>query len=110
MASPRIPMLLAFIEQKPRDPFPRYALALEYKNAAQLEDSRQQFDLLLREHPDYTAGYLHAGNVYLATGDRAAAARIYRTGIEACIRRGDAHARSELESALAAAGNIPDGP
>ena len=102
MASPRIDMLLGFIQQKPQDPFPRYALALEYKNAERLAESRQQFDLLIREHPDYTAGYLHAGNLYLALGERASAAKIYRVGIDECIRRGDAHARGELEGALSA--------
>ena len=102
MASPRIEMLLGFIEQKPQDPFPRYALALEYKNAARLPEAKEQFDLLIREHPEYTAGYLHAGNLYVAMGERATAAKIYRVGIDVCIRRGDAHARGELEGALSA--------
>jgi tetratricopeptide (TPR) repeat protein len=101
MASPRIDMLLGFIQQKPQDPFPRYALALEYKNAARLSEAKEHFDLLMRDHPDYTAGYLHAGNLYLTMGERSAAAKIYRVGIDVCIRRGDAHARGELEGALA---------
>jgi tetratricopeptide (TPR) repeat protein len=102
MASPRIEMLLGFIQQKPHDPFPRYALALEFKNAARLAEAKEQFDILMREHPDYTVGYLHAGNLSLAMGERAAAASIYRVGIDVCVRRGDAHARGELEGALAA--------
>ena len=43
MPPSRIEMLQAFIAQKPRDPFPRYALALEYKNAGRLEDARATF-------------------------------------------------------------------
>jgi tetratricopeptide (TPR) repeat protein len=102
MSSSRIDMLLGFIRQKPSDPFPRYALALEYKNAGRLDEARTEFDTLLRDHGDYTAGYLHAGNLYLALGLKGEASAIYQRGIDVCIRRADTHARGELEGALAA--------
>lgn len=102
MATSRMEMLRAFIAQKPRDPFPRYALALEHKNANQLEEARQIFAELMAMDPDYTATYLHAGNVLVALGLRDEARATYQTGIAASLRRGDAHARGELEGALAA--------
>jgi tetratricopeptide (TPR) repeat protein len=77
-------------------------LAQEYKNAGRLNEARDEFAVLMREHPDYTAAYLHAGNVSMALGARDEAESIYRRGIAACIRRGDAHARGELEGALSA--------
>ena len=40
MAFSRIDALLGFIQQKPQDPFPRYALALEYKNGGRLDEAR----------------------------------------------------------------------
>jgi tetratricopeptide (TPR) repeat protein len=95
-------MLLGFIRAKPDDPFPRYALALEYKNAGRLDDARVTFGDLMAAIPDYTATYLHAGNVLVALGKREDARAIYERGIEVCGRRGDAHARGELEGALAA--------
>ena len=55
MAFSRIEALLGFIQQKPQDPFPRYALALEYKNAGRLDEARATFDALMTAHPDYTA-------------------------------------------------------
>jgi tetratricopeptide (TPR) repeat protein len=94
-------MLLGFIQQKPEDPFPRYALAQEYKNAGRLEEARATFEELMARMPDYTATYLHAGNVLVALGSTAEAFEVYRRGVEVCGRRGDAHARGELESALA---------
>jgi tetratricopeptide (TPR) repeat protein len=100
MAFSRIDALLAFIQQKPQDPFPRYALALEYKNAGRLDEARATFDALMSAHPDYTAAYLHAGNTLLALGLRDDARAVYQRGVEACVRRGDAHARGELEGAL----------
>jgi len=93
-------MLLGFIQQKPGDPFPRYALAQEYKNAGRLDEAWATFEALMAAMPDYTATYLHAGNALLALGRRAEAADIYRRGIEVCARRGDAHAGGELEGAL----------
>jgi tetratricopeptide (TPR) repeat protein len=97
----RIETLKGFIAQRPQDPFPRYALALEYKNGGRLEEARETFAALMDAHPSYTAAYLHAGNTLLALGQRAEARAVYQRGVEACGRAGDAHARGELEGALA---------
>ncbi len=96
----RIEQLMQFIEANPRDPFPRYGLALELRNAGRLEEAERSFDELMASFPDYTPAYLHAGNLLAQLGKRDAAAAAYRRGIEACARRRDDHARSELEGAL----------
>jgi tetratricopeptide (TPR) repeat protein len=98
----RIEQLEQFIAQNPADPFPRYGLAIELKNGGLLEEAERQFSELIAIFPDYTASYLHAGNVLRQLGRRDEAGAVYRKGIEACTRRGDDHARSELEAALAA--------
>ena len=97
----RIETLTRFIAERPTDPFPRYALALEYKNSGRLDEARQTFEALMAAHPTYTAAYLHAGNTLLALGRSPDARQVFERGIEACARAGDAHARSELEAALA---------
>ena len=94
-------MLQSFIAQKPRDPFPRYALALEYKNAGRLDEAQQKFAELIELDPGYTATYLHAGNVLVTLGRRDEARTTYEAGIVAAVRAGDTHARGELEGALA---------
>ena len=96
----RIATFKSFIARAPADPFPRYGLAQEYKNAGQLAEARAEFAALMRDHPDYTAAYLHAGNVVLALGERDEARAIFERGVEVCRRRGDGHAMSELEGAL----------
>jgi tetratricopeptide (TPR) repeat protein len=101
MAASRIEKLRAFAEARPGDPFPRYALALEHKNGGALDEAWRTFQVLLDAHPDYTAAYLHAGNTLIALGRAAEARSIWQRGVEVCSRRGDAHARSELEAALA---------
>ena len=97
----RIDALLGFIRATPQDPFPRYALAMEYKNGGRLDDARTAFEALMASHPDYTAAYLHAGNTLIALGLRDEARAVYQRGVEACVRKGDAYARGELEGALA---------
>ncbi len=97
----RVETLRAFIASRPGDPFPRYALAMEHKNGGRLSEARDEFAVLMRDHADYVAAYLHAGNTHLALGDRDAARAAYARGIEASIRKGDGHARGELEGALA---------
>lgn len=101
MASSRIAALRAFIEQRPTDPFPRYALALEYKNGGDLEAAHAMFAALMQDTPSYTATYLHAGNVLVALGRRDEARAVYQRGVEVCTQQGDGHARGELQGALA---------
>ncbi len=100
----RIEMLRSFIDQRPTDPFPRYALALEHRNAGQLDDAWRAFQELLTHHTDYTATYLHAGATLVALGRVEEARDVYRRGVEACVRKGDHHALGELEGALAGLG------
>ncbi len=96
----RIEQLREFIATSPKDPFPRYGLAIELKNGGQLDEASKAFAELMQLFPDYTAAYLHAGNVLVALGRKDEAARVYRTGIEASTRKRDTHAKGELEAAL----------
>jgi len=98
----RIEQLRQFIAQKPDDPFPRYGLALELRNAGRLEEARQVFAELSLSFPEYVPAYLHAGNVLVQLGKRVEGAEMLRKGIEAAGKKSDLHARSELEAALAA--------
>lgn len=97
-------MLRAFVAQRPDDPFPRYGLALELRNAGDLEAAWGAFAELLEAHPGYTPTYLHAGNTLVALGRRAQARDIYRRGVEACRKAGDGKTAGELEGALAELG------
>ena len=100
-ASARMALLAGFVQQRPDDPFPRYALAMEQKNAGQLEAAWETFRVLLDRHRDYVPAYLHAGNALVALGRAAEARSVYEEGVAASVRGGDGHARGELEGALA---------
>lgn len=96
----RIDAIKKFVEQSPNDPFPRYGLAMEYKNAGRAEEAVATFGELQARHPDYVPQYLMHGNL-LASMHRIAEARaVYEAGIAAARKKGDGHALSELQGAL----------
>lgn len=97
----RIATFKSFISRSPTDPFPRYGLAMEYKGAGRLDDAWAAFEDLLAQFPDYVPTYLMAGGTLAALGRTAEAAKVLRTGVEVAGKRGDLHAKKELEAALA---------
>ena len=97
----RVETFKTFITRSPGDPFPRYGLAMEYKGSGRLREAWETFQELLEKFPDYVPSYLMAGGTLVALGDAEKAREIYSRGIDVAGRRGDLHARKELESAMA---------
>jgi len=96
----RIATFKSFIARTPADPFPRYGLAMELKTRGELAEAWAAFSELLTSFPDYIPTYLMAGGTLVALGRKAEAVEVYRRGIDAATRKGDHHARGELESAV----------
>ena len=97
----RVATFRTFIAKSPQDPFPRYGLAMELKSRGDLEGAHAAFSELMTGFPDYVPTYLMAGNLLVAMGRPADAAAAYQQGVEAATRKGDLHAKKELEAALA---------
>ncbi len=97
----RLATFRSFISRSPSDPFPRYGLAMELKTRGQLAEAWEAFAELIDKFPVYVPTYLMAGGTLVALGRKDEAATVYRQGIEVAHKRGDQHARRELESALA---------
>lgn len=106
--SSRLEEIQNIIAQIPDDPFPRYGLALEYKNLGQLEDARRAFDELLEKHPAYVPQYLMHGNLLVQMKDKAAARGVLEKGIAAAQAARNQHALGELQQALAAVVDAED--
>lgn len=98
MNKERINQLEVFLSQDPADPFTRYALAIEY-----LEDkpnrSRELFEELLKDFPDYIATYYHAAALLASQGEIKLAEKIYQLGIAKAEELKEFHALKELKSA-----------
>jgi len=102
--SARATALRALLEQDPKNSFVRYGLALDHANNGDLEGAVAEFRTLIANDPNYCAAYYHGGQTLEKLGRVADAAEMYRHGIAATHRTGDAHTRSELEAALSLAG------
>ena len=96
----RIEVIKKIVDQQPNDPFPRYGLAMEYKNAGQADDAHATFSELEARWPEYVAAYLMHGNLLASMHRLDEARRIYENGIAAASKKGDSHALGELQSAL----------
>jgi|SRR5512144_1920006 len=96
----RIATFKSFIARSPADPFPRYGLAMEHRTRGDLAEAWTVFSDLLESFPDYVPTYLMAGGTLTGLGRKDEAAAVYRRGVEVATRKGDPHARGELESAL----------
>jgi tetratricopeptide (TPR) repeat protein len=100
MTTTRLDILKSMVAQNPGDSFSRYGLAMEYRNAGDLESAMREFQELKRLNPDYSATYFHAGQTLERLGRTEEARAMYQEGIEITGRKGDLHARSELQGAL----------
>jgi tetratricopeptide (TPR) repeat protein len=104
MSSKRLLVLEKMTAAGSTDPFAWYGLALEYKGLGRHEDAVATFTKLRAIDAGYVPQYLMCGALLLELG-RAAEAREWLTlGIAAARAKGDGHAVSELETALAGAG------
>jgi predicted Zn-dependent protease len=76
-------------------------LALEYVNSGDFPTAESYFRRLIAANPDYVPGYqMYAQN--LAQQERPEDAKaLLAQGIQAAIRVGNQHARSEMEGLLA---------
>lgn len=98
--SNRLDILKSMVAQNPADSFSRYGLAMEFRNTGDLEAAMGEFHELKRLNPDYAATYFHAGQTLERLGKIEEARTMYQEGIEVTTRKGDMHARGELQGAL----------
>jgi cytochrome c-type biogenesis protein CcmH/NrfG len=97
----RTDALRALLADEPNDAFARYALAMELRQEGRAEEAMAEFRTLIATSPDYTPAYLMAGQCAQDLGLTDEAKAIYRQGVEACGRAGEAHARQRCAEALA---------
>lgn len=87
--------------RKPEDAFSRYGLALEYMNHGDGTAAEQHFRALIERNAEYVPAYLMYAQLLVRESRGEEARAILSSGIAAAIRKGDQHARSEMESLLA---------
>ena len=98
--SSRIEEIIAFIELAKDDPFPRYGLAMEYKNLGLFKEAHEAFLSLRRLFPQYVPQYLMYGHFLVQMKEMAQARACLERGLLEAERAKNEHARSEIAQAL----------
>jgi thioredoxin-like negative regulator of GroEL len=93
-------MLEEFVANKPDDSFSRYGLAMECMNGGDPAAADTHFRALLDRNADYIPAYLMYAQLLARESRAAEAKQVLSTGIAAATKKGDQHARSEMETLL----------
>ena len=93
-------MLEEFVARKPDDAFSRYGLAMECMNSGDPQSADEHFRALLQRNQEYVPAYLMYAQLLVRESRPEEARAILSTGIAAAERKGDQHARSEMEGLL----------
>ena len=100
MGTSRLDVLKGMVEQDANNSFARYGVAMEYKNVGDWGSASAEFEKLIAIDPNYVAAYFHGGQTFEKMGRTGDARALYERGLTACSRIGDAHTRSEIQTAL----------
>lgn len=98
--SPRMQQLQRMLEREPDDTFLLYGLALEYKKLNDASRAIEHLNRVIELDPGYCYAYHQRGLIQESLGETESAKQSYRQGIEAATKKGDDHARGEIEGAL----------
>ncbi len=96
----RVDALTKLLEQDPGNSFVRYGLAQAYAGSGRLREAAEAYRQLVDTDPLYVAAYYHGGQTLEKLGLAEDARGLYTLGLDACLRKGDMHTRSEIQAAL----------
>jgi predicted Zn-dependent protease len=84
----------------PKSSFARYGIAMELVKRGEVAAALQEFDTLISNDPDYTAGYFMAAQTLAKEERNPEAVERLKAGIACAARTGNRHALSEMQSML----------
>ena len=84
----------------PKNSFARYGVAMELAGRGETDASLVEFDALLANDPDYTAGFFMSAQTLATAGRSAEAIARLKAGIASAERSGNRHALSEMQAML----------
>ncbi|MFM9963481.1 MAG: tetratricopeptide repeat protein [Planctomycetaceae bacterium] len=85
-----------FLTSQPHDPFLRYGLAMCCASDGDTDAAQVHFQILLKEHPNYVAGYFQFAQMLARLDECEQAKPLLKTGIAVALRTGDSHAAAEM--------------
>ncbi len=96
----KIARLKEILALDPKNSFARYGIAMELAGRGETDAALKEFDALLANDPEYTAGYYMSAQTLSRAGRTADAVERLKTGISCAARNGNSHALSEMQGML----------
>lgn len=96
----KIASLREILAMDAKNSFARYGIAMELVGRGETVEALKEFDTLLANDPDYTAGYFMAAQTLVKAGRSRDAIERLKAGIGCAARTGNRHALSEMQSML----------
>jgi thioredoxin-like negative regulator of GroEL len=96
----KIAGLTEILAMDPNNSFARYGLAMELAGSGQTEEALKEFGTLLKNDPEYTAGYFMSAQTLASTGRKDEAINRLKAGMASAQRSGNRHALSEMQAML----------
>lgn len=96
----KIASLREILAMDAKNSFARYGVAMELAGRGETEEALREFDTLLANDPDYTAGYFMAAQTLVKAGRTQDAIERLKAGIGCAARTGNRHALSEMQGML----------
>ncbi len=98
MQAGRLKILLSFLEEEPKDPFNRYAVAMELIKGDKRE-ALKHLEILLKSDPEYLPTYYQAGQIYFDMDQYEKAIDIYDKGMSIAVQQNNDKILQELKGA-----------
>ena len=84
----------------PGNSFARYGVAMELASRGEISLAIAEFDQLLANDPDYTAGYFMSAQTLAGAGRKTQAIERLKAGVACAARSGNGHALNEMQAML----------
>ncbi len=95
-----IQILAKNLQKDPKDLFSKFALALELLKRNDVDKARLLFESVLKQDSGYLGVYYHLGKLYQSQDLFKPAMKIFKDGVDEADKKGDSHAKSELQEAI----------
>ena len=96
----KISNLREILALDPKNSFARYGIAMELAGRGDTAAALNEFNTLLANDPEYTAGYFMSAQTLATTGHTEEAIARLKGGINCAARNGNSHALSEMQAML----------
>ena len=100
MNESRIAALKKMEAENPNDPFPAYAIALEYRSSNDYEKAIELLMALFKKFPNYLPLYYTIVSLFISKEDKIEALNFARKGINLAKKQGHIKTVSELKSLI----------